>query len=116
TDPLELVTALRKRLDAAPVAARNIPARAGEILIRALELATFRGSSLTSSPGPGNTAVLVPLVDGWKIQIDDEGSAEHTLEDHGSSRGSGGWKARLYDPAGEAIDVGRHPSPDTADD
>lgn len=63
TAALELVTALRERLDAVPVAARDIPACAGEILIRALELATFKGCSLTST-GTGRTAVLVPLVDG----------------------------------------------------
>ncbi|MGW0770727.1 hypothetical protein [Streptomyces sp. NPDC002676] len=116
TAALELVTALRERRDAAPVAARDIPACAGEILIRALELAAFQGCGLTSAPGPGNTAVLVPLVEGWRIQVDDEGSAGHAPEDHGSRRGSGGWKPRLYDPDGEAIDVVRHPSPDTADD
>ncbi|BBC28711.1 hypothetical protein SGFS_000020 [Streptomyces graminofaciens] len=116
TATLELVTALRERLGAAPVAARDIPACAGKILIRALELAAFQGCSLTTAPGPGNTAVLVPLVEGWRIQIDDEGSAEHAPEDHTSGRGSGGWTARLYDPDGEAIDVVRHPSPDTADD
>ncbi|WP_326757324.1 hypothetical protein OHB35_53275 [Streptomyces phaeochromogenes] len=115
TAALELVTALREGLDAAPVAARDIPARSGEILIRALALATFQGCSL-SSTGTGRTAVLVPLVDGWKIQVDDAGSAEHAPEDHGSGRGSQGWTARLYDPDGEAIDVVRHPSPDTADD
>ncbi|MFC8520489.1 hypothetical protein [Streptomyces sp. NPDC057257] len=116
TAALELVTALRERLDGAPVAARDIPACAGEILIRALELAAFQGCSLTSAPGPGSTAVLVPLVEGWRILVDDGGSAEHTPEDHGSSRGSGGWTAHLYGPDGEAVDVVRHPSPDTADD
>ncbi|MEV5850382.1 hypothetical protein AB0M32_51355 [Streptomyces sp. NPDC051985] len=114
TAALELVTTLRERLDAPPVAARDIPASAGEILIRALELAAFQGCSLTSAPGPGNTAVLVPLVEGWRIQIDDGGSAEHAPEDHGS-RG-GGWTAHLYDPEGEAIDTVRHPSCETAGD
>ncbi|MEU9395768.1 hypothetical protein AB0D86_37935 [Streptomyces sp. NPDC048324] len=115
TAALELVTALREGLDAVPVAARDIPACAGEVLIRALELATFQGCSLTST-GTGRTVVLVPLVDGWRIEVDDAGSAEHAPEDHGSCRGSRGWSASLYDPSGEAIDVVRHPSPDTADD
>ncbi|MFG3267871.1 hypothetical protein [Streptomyces bobili] len=112
TAALELVTALREGLNVAPVAARDIPACAGEILIRALELATFQGCSLTST-STGRTAVLVPLVDGWRIEVDDAGSAGHAPEEHGSSRG---WSASLYDPSGEAIDVVRHPSPDTADD
>ncbi|MEU4884547.1 hypothetical protein AB0G19_29410 [Streptomyces althioticus] len=49
TAALELVTTLRKGLDAAPVAARDIPACAGEILIRALKRATFQGCSLTTT-------------------------------------------------------------------
>jgi hypothetical protein len=111
---LELVTALRKNLDAEPVAARDIPASAGEILIRALELAAFRGCGLTST-GTGRTAVLIPLVEGW-IEVDDAGSAEHAPEDHGSAKGSRGWTARLHDPSGETADVVRHPCPDTAGD
>ncbi|MFJ9544135.1 hypothetical protein ACIRPX_44000 [Streptomyces sp. NPDC101225] len=115
TAALELITALREGLDAVPVAARDIPACAREVLICGLELATFQGCSLTST-GTGRTAVLVPLVDGWRIEVDDAGSAEHAPEDHGSCRGSRGWSASLYDPSGEAIDVVRHPVPDTADD
>ncbi|OIJ99025.1 hypothetical protein BIV25_11000 [Streptomyces sp. MUSC 14] len=110
---LDVVTALRERLDDGPAAARDIPCRAGEILIRALGLAAFHGSSLTSSGG-SRTAVVVPLVDDWTIRIDDEGSADHPEEDHGSGRGSAGWTARLRDPDGDATDVLRRPSSDTA--
>lgn len=113
---LELVTGLREGLNAEPVAARHIPASAGEILIRALELAAFQGCGLTSN-GTGRTAVLIPLVEGWTIEVDDAGSAEHSPEDHGSATGSrGGWTARLHDPSGETVDVVRHPCPDTAGD
>ncbi|MEU0949864.1 hypothetical protein ABZ379_45490 [Streptomyces canus] len=110
---LEAVNALRESRDAGPVAARDIPCRADQILIRALEGATFHGSSLNSTGG-GRTAVIVPLVEGWTIRIDDGGSADHQEEDHGADRGSSGWIAYLVDPNGLDIDVIRHPSSETA--
>ncbi|WP_019074682.1 hypothetical protein [Streptomyces hokutonensis] len=113
TTALDMVTALRERLDAPPVAARDIPCRAGDILIRALEQATFHGGTLTGTGGE-RTAVTVPLVNGWTIRIDDQGSADHPEEDHGTSRGSTGRTAHLHDPGGDTIDVIRHPSPGTA--
>ncbi|MCX5251922.1 hypothetical protein OG895_43530 [Streptomyces sp. NBC_00201] len=110
---LDVVTALRERLDTGPAAARDIPCGADEILIRALELATFQGCSLTSTGG-NRTAVVVPLVGDWTIRIDDQGSANHPEEIHGTGKGSAGWTAHLHDPDGDATDVLRHPSPDTA--
>ena len=110
---LDLVTALRERLDAPPEAARDLPCRAGDILTRALEQAAFHEGSLTGTGGE-RTAVTVPLVDGWTIRIDDHGSADHPEEDHGTGRGAPGWTAHLHDPEGDTIDVIRHPSPGTA--
>ncbi|MGW7719805.1 hypothetical protein ACWGKK_36680 [Streptomyces chartreusis] len=110
---LDLVTALRERIEAGPAAARDIPCRAGDILMRALELAAFHDAGLAKAGG-NRTAIAVPLAEGWTIRIKDEGSADHSAEYHGTGRSSTGWSALLHSPDGGATDVIRAPDPDTA--